>query len=107
MQANDTLLTHTAPHPLDDVESLLYLIEFVTAPGGLPWANLKELEEIMKVKELWFPNNSFLEEFLVDAQDRRCGASQPFPVALSNIPLPSHDGTPDYDHLCQLLEAAV
>ncbi|KAF9642456.1 kinase-like protein [Thelephora ganbajun] len=82
-------LQGNAPHALDDLESLLYLVEFVVTEDELPWFNSEDLEDLVRVKESWVPQNPFLQEFLTYVRDRSRGR------------------TPDYDHLRQLLEAAA
>lgn len=63
------------PHALDDIESLLYLIEFLRK-GDLPWEwpSIPEdvsYEDLKEEKESWSPEEPPLQEFLAYARDRR------------------------------------
>jgi len=62
---------------LDDVESLLYLIEFLHR-ANLPWGwpsipEDTESEELKEEKESWSPQASPLQGFLTYTRDRRWG----------------------------------
>lgn len=58
-----------APHVLDDVESLLYLIQFLVA-GRLPWLSSENYGDLAALKKSWTPENRSLQEFLAYARDR-------------------------------------
>jgi len=65
----------TGPHILDDVESLLYLVEFLQE-ADLPWGwptmpGDIGSEELKGKKEAWSPQVSPLQEFLAYTRDRR------------------------------------
>lgn len=63
------------PHVLDDIESLLYLIEFLRK-GDLPWGwpaipEETSYEGLKEKKESWLPEELPLREFLTYARDQR------------------------------------
>lgn len=67
----------TGPHPLDDVESLLYLIQFLHT-ADLPWgwplvSEVADYSGLEKQRRHLIPENPLLQEFLAYARDRRCG----------------------------------
>ena len=62
------------PHVLDDVESLLYLIEFL-CKANLPWGwpvvpEEMSFKDLLEEKKSWFPAKRPLREFLAYARDR-------------------------------------
>ena len=63
------------PHVMDDIESLLYLIEFLRK-ADLPWGwpSIPEdvsYEDLKEEKECYSPEELPLQEFLVYARDQR------------------------------------
>ena len=74
-QSRLTVRSLAGPHVLDDVESLLYLIEFLlTADLPWGWSTISEDTDIKQLKEerkSWVPENPSLQEFLTYARDRR------------------------------------
>jgi len=65
----------TGPHALDDVESLLYLVEFLHK-AELPWGwpaipEDTDYKDLKEKKESWSPKIPPLQEFLAYARDRR------------------------------------
>jgi len=82
-------LQGNAPHVLDDVESLVYLIQYIVTEDGLPWSDSTDFEGLRGAKEEWVPPYPVLQELLVYARDRSSGRA------------------PDYGHLSRLLETAT
>lgn len=72
VKANDF---SAGPHFLDDVESLMYLIEFLRE-ADLPWGwpsvpQDRSFKDLMEEKNSWSPQEPPLQEFLAYARDRR------------------------------------